>query len=112
MRTVRCPASTWWASARPAVNLAGRRRSALLVTLNLAAAAIYLVHLGLGDGHELPFTYPPFAALAFIPLTLLGYSAANWLLTAVTIVSIAASLWCFAVNTAAEAGARMRRLLP
>ena len=48
MRTVRCPASTWWASARPAVNLAGRRRSALLVTLNLAAAALYLVHLGHG----------------------------------------------------------------
>ena len=50
MRTVRCPASTWWASARPAVNLAGRRRSALLVTLNLAAAALYLVHLGHGTG--------------------------------------------------------------
>ena len=50
MRTVGCPASTWWASARPAVNLAGRRRSALLVTLNLAAAAIYLVHLGHGLG--------------------------------------------------------------
>ncbi len=65
MGTVRCPASTWWASARPAVNLAGRRRSALLVTLNLAAAAIYLVHLG--DGHDLPFTYPPFAALALVP---------------------------------------------
>ena len=101
MRTVRCPASTWWASARPAVNLAGRRRSALLVTLNLAAAAIYLVHLGHGtglggyridldvyrtgarvllhggdlyrpaarlrDGHDLPFTYQPFAALALVP---------------------------------------------
>ena len=50
MRTVRCPASTWWASARPAVNLSGRRRSALLVTLNLAAAALYLVHLGHGTG--------------------------------------------------------------
>ena len=146
MRTVRCPASTWWASTRPAVNPAGRRRSALLVTVNLAAAALYLVHLGhgiglggyridldvyrtgagvllhggdlygrlprLGDGHELPFTYPPFAALAFIPLTLLGYTAANWLLTAVTILSIAASLWCFATSTPGEAGARMRRLLP
>ena len=50
MRTIRCPASTRWASPRPAVNLAGRRRSALLVTLNLAAAAIYLVHLGHGIG--------------------------------------------------------------
>ena len=146
MRTIRCPASTWRASTRPAVNLAGRRRSALLVTVNLAAAAIYLVHLGrgiglggyridldvyrtgarvllhggdlygrlprLGDGHELPFTYPPFAALTFIPLTLIGYSAANWLLTAVTIAGVAASLWCFAASTAGEAGARMRRLLP
>jgi len=128
------------------VNLAGRRRSVLIVTLNLVVAAIYLVHAGpgiglgdsridlevyrtgakvllhggdlygqlprLGDGHELPFTYPPFAALCFIPLAILGYSMANWLLTAVTIVSIAASLRCYAASTAAEAGARMRRLLP
>ena len=141
MRTIRGPAFI-----RSAVKLTGRRRSALLVSLNLAAAAIYLVHVGhrigldgyridldvyrtgarvllrggdlygrlprLGDGHELPFTYPPFAALTFIPLTLLCYSTASWLLTAVTIVSVAASLWCFAVSTAAETGARMRRLLP
>jgi len=141
MRTIRGPAFI-----RSAVKITGRRRSALLVSLNLAAAAIYLVHVGhrigldgyridldvyrtgarvllrggdlygllprLGDGHELPFTYPPFAALTFIPLTLLCYSTASWLLTAVTIVSVAASLWCFAVSTAAETGARMRRLLP
>jgi alpha-1,2-mannosyltransferase len=128
------------------VNLAGRRRSALLVTVNLAAAAIYLVRLGhgiglggyrldldvyragarmllhggdlygrlprLGDGHELSFTYPPFAALSFIPLGILGYSTANWLLTAATIVSVAASLRCFAASAGAETGARMRRLLP
>jgi alpha-1,2-mannosyltransferase len=146
MRDVRCLTSTWRASIRSAVNLAGRRRSALLVTLNLAAAAAYLVRFGhaiglggyridldvyrtgarvllrggdlygrlprLGDGHQLPFTYPPFAALTFIPLTLLGYAAANWLLTAVTIVSVAATLRCFAACTAAGAGARMRRLLP
>jgi len=100
------------------VNLAGRPRSALIVTLNLAVAAIYLVHVGhgiglgdyridlevyrtgarvllyggdlygqlprLGDGHELPFTYPPFAALSFVPLAILGYNIANWLLTGVT----------------------------
>src|SRR5215469_10202660 len=122
------------------------RRSALLVSLNLAAAAIYLVRVGhgiglggyridldvyrtgarvllhggdlygrlprLGDGHELPFTYPPFAALAFIPLAIVGYSTANWLLTAVTIGSVAASLRCFAASTPGEAGVRMRRLLP
>jgi len=98
MRTIRrSPASAWWASTRPTVTLAGRRRSALIVTLNLAVAAIYLVHIGhgiglgggrvdlevyragaavelhggdlygqlprLGNGHQLPFTYPPFAAL-------------------------------------------------
>ena len=127
------------------MNLAGRR-SALLVTLNLAVAAIYLVRLGhgiglagyridldvyrtgakvllhggdlygrlprIGDGHELPFTYPPFAALSFIPFVILGYGMANWLLTAVTIACAAASLWCFAASTPGEAGARMRRLLP
>ena len=146
MDALRCPASIWWANTRSTVNLAGRRRSALLVAVNLAAAAIYLVRLGhgiglggyrldldvyrtgarmllhggdlygrlprLGDGHELSFTYPPFAALSFIPLAILGYSMANWLLTAVTIVSVAASLRCFAANAAAETGARMRRLLP
>src|SRR5215472_4492253 len=146
MRTVCCLASTWWASIRSAVNLAGRRRSALLVTLNLAVAAIYLVRLGhgiglggyridldvyrtgakvllhggdlygrlprLGDGHELPFTCPPFAALSFIPLAILGYDMANWLLTAVTIACVAAGLWCFAASTPGKAGARMRRLLP
>ena len=50
MRTIRCPASTWRANIRSAVNLAGQRRSALLVTVNLAAAAIYLVRLGHGIG--------------------------------------------------------------
>jgi alpha-1,2-mannosyltransferase len=145
MRTLGRSASTWWASTRPTVNLASRR-SALLVTLNLAAAGIYFVHLGhgiglggyrldldvyrtgarvllrggdlygrlprLGDGHHLPFTYPPFAALTFIPLTLISYRAANWLLTAITIGCVAASLGCFAASTPGEAGTRMRRLLP
>ena len=146
MRTIWCPASIRWANARSTLRRAGRRRSALLVTLNLAAAAIYFVHVGrgiglggyrldldvyrtgakmvlhggdlygrlprLGNGHELPFTYPPFAALTFIPLAILGYSTANWLLNAVTIGCVAASLWCFATSTPGEAGARMRRLLP
>jgi len=146
MRTIRGLAGTWRASIGSAVTLADGRRSALVVTLNLAAAAIFLVRFGhriglggyridldvyrtgarvlldggdlygrlprLGDGHELAFTYPPFAALIFTPLALLGYGTANWLLTAATMVSVAASLWCFAVNTPAEAGARMRRLLP
>ena len=136
MRTIRGLAGTWRARIGSAVTLAGGRRSALVVTLNLAAAAIFLVRFGhriglggyridldvyrtgarvlldggdlygrlprLGDGHELAFTYPPFAALIFTPLALLGYGTANWLLTAATLVSVAASLWCFAVNTPAE----------
>jgi alpha-1,2-mannosyltransferase len=145
MRTIRCPAAAR-AGTRPAGNSAGRRRAALLVTLNLAAAAVYFVHFGhagglggyridldvyrtgarvlqhggdlygrllrLADGHRLPFTYPPFAALCFVPLAIVGYSTANWLLTAVTIACVAASLWCFAASTPGEAGTRMRRLLP
>ena len=146
MRTIRYPAGVRWAGTRPAVNLAGRRRSALLVTLNLAAAAIYFVHFGhadglggyhidldvyrtgarvllhggdlygrlprLANGSKLPFTYPPFAALTFIPLALVGYSTANWLLTAVTIACVAVTLWCYTAATTGQAGARMRRLLP
>ena len=145
MRTAGFPASTWWTNARSMLSCAGRR-SALLVMLNLAAAAIYFVHLGrggglggyrldldvyrtgarvllhggdlygrlprLGGGHVLPFTYPPFASLAFIPLALAGYGTASWLLTAVTIASVAVTLWCFAASTAAGTGTRMRRLLP
>src|SRR6516165_4736787 len=146
MRTIRYPVSVHWAGTRPAVNLAGRWRSALLLTLNLAAAAVYFVHFGhagglggyrndldvyrtgarvllhggdlygrlprLSNGSELPFTYPPFAALTFIPLAVVGYSTANWLLTALTIACVAVTLWCFAAATTGEAGARMRRLLP
>lgn len=146
MRTIRYPAGVRWAGSRPTGNFAGRRRAALLVTLNLTAAAIYFVSFGhgiglggyhidldvyrtgarvllhggdlygrlprLSDGHELPFTYPPFAALCLVPLAILGYSTANWLLTAVTIACVAASLWCFAASTPGEAGARMRRFLP
>ena len=146
MRTISRPASTWQAGTWLAVKLASRRRAALLVALNLAAAGIYFARAGhgiglggyrldldvyrtgakmvlhggdlygrlprLSDGHHLPFTYPPFAALTFVPLALLGYAAANWLLTALTIACVAAVLWCFAATTPGPAGARMRRLLP
>jgi alpha-1,2-mannosyltransferase len=150
MRAIRYPASVPWAGTRPPVNLTSRRRSALLVallvTVNLAAAAIYFVHFGhagglggyrndldvyragarvllhggdlygrlprLANGTELPFTYPPFAALTFIPLAAAGYNTANWLLTAATIVAVAATLRRFAHSTTGESGARMRRLLP
>jgi alpha-1,2-mannosyltransferase len=115
----------------------------LIATLNLAVAAIYLVHLDrgiglggyridlevyrvgaaavlhggdlygelprLGDGYQLPSTYPPFAALSFIPLAILSYSTASWLLTGGTIAGTAASLWRYVTSTAGEAGALMRR---
>lgn len=145
MRTLYFLPSSWQANARSAENLASRRQPALLVTLNLAAAAIYFVHLGhgglggyridldvyrtgarvllhggdlygrlprLASGHRLPFTYPPFAAVCFVPLALVGYSTANWLLTSVTIASVAATLCCYAASTPGKTGARMRRLLP
>src|SRR5215468_2891960 len=146
MCTTRCPVSVQPVSTHPAVAVTGRRRAALLVALNLAAAGIYFVHFGhglglggyridldvyrtgtgvllhggdlygrlprLGDGHQLPFTYPLFAALCFVPLAILGYSTANWLLTGVTIACVAGSLWRFAASTPGQAGARMRRLLP
>lgn len=34
----------------------------------------------------LPFTYPPFAAVLFVPLELMGEQGARWLLTAVSLV--------------------------
>src|SRR6516165_10205091 len=142
MRTIRrSPASARWASTRPTVTLAGRRRSALIVTLNLAVAAIYLVHIGHGiglgggrvdlevyragaavelHGGDLYGQLPrlgdgrelPFAALSFISLAILGYSTANCLLTVGSIACVAASLRRFAASTPGEAGARMRQLLP
>ena len=45
MSTIGRPAGVRWANTRPTVNLASRR-FALLVTLNLAAAAVYLVRFG------------------------------------------------------------------
>ena len=135
MRAIGCPASIWRAGTRPAVTLAGRRRSALLVAPTLAVAAVYLVHFGrgiglgcyridlevyragatvvlhggdlygplprLGDGHQLPFTYPPFAALTFIPLGVLGYGMANWLLA---LSLLAAALAVTGMRGALKAG--------
>jgi len=46
MRTIWFPASIWWANAQSMLSRADRRRAALLVTLNLAAAAIYFVSFG------------------------------------------------------------------
>jgi alpha-1,2-mannosyltransferase len=146
MRALRGLAGIGRAAGRPTVAVAGWRRCALLVAVNLATAAVYFVHAGrgvglggyridldvyragagvvlhggdlygrlpqLGGGHQLPFTYPPFAALCFVPLAMAGYGAANWLLTTATIGAVAASLWRFAAATPGAAGARMRRLLP
>jgi len=50
MCTIRCPVSVQPVSTHPAVAVTGRRRAALLVALNLAAAGIYFTHLGHGIG--------------------------------------------------------------
>ena len=55
----------------------------------------------LGDGHQLPFTYPPFAALTFIPLGVLGYGMANWLLA---LSLLAAALAVTGMRGALKAG--------
>jgi len=44
-------------------------------------------------GLELPFTYPPVAAIAFSPLALIPLPAASVLITAVTLVLLALSTW-------------------
>lgn len=65
-------------------------------------------------GIRLPFTYPPVAALLFVPLALLPHWAANLLLSSATIVSI----WLVQHLVVREEtglrgpGARCRRLPP
>jgi alpha-1,2-mannosyltransferase len=45
------------------------------------------------DGVPLPFTYPPFAALAFVPLALLGMAGASVLWTVLNLAGLAAVVW-------------------
>ena len=44
-------------------------------------------------GLELPFTYPPIAAIAFSPLALIPLPAASVLITAVTLLLLVLSVW-------------------
>ncbi|MFH5208752.1 glycosyltransferase 87 family protein [Antrihabitans sp. NCIMB 15449] len=44
-------------------------------------------------GAELPFTYPPFAALVAVPLTLVQWGAAQWLWAFATILVMAWCIW-------------------
>lgn len=44
-------------------------------------------------GIDLPFTYPPLAAVAFAPLALVGLPAASIAINAVTCVLLVASIW-------------------
>ena len=45
------------------------------------------------DGLELPFTYPPLAAIVFSPLALMGLPAASVAITAITLLLLAVSMW-------------------
>lgn len=45
------------------------------------------------SGLELPFTYPPLAAVAFSPLALLGLDAAGVVITVLTLVLLVVSEW-------------------
>jgi alpha-1,2-mannosyltransferase len=55
-----------------------------------AAAVIRHEHLYSVSVHGLPFTYPPFAAVLYVPLEVLGTVGARWVLTA-------ASIGCYVV---------------
>lgn len=49
--------------------------------------------LPLVDGHALPFTYPPLAAIAFSPFAMLPVGGADALLLALTLGAVALTLW-------------------
>lgn len=56
----------------------------------------------------LPFTYPPFAAILFVPFALLPLALAQWTWTFLSIVTLALSAWLIA----AELPSLARRALP
>ena len=78
-------------------------------------AAPYLLHGTLYDyrltqfsqSFALPFTYPPFAALVFLPLSLVPWVAARWIWQ---VVSLACLWWLVSVSL--KVIARDRRMLP
>ncbi|AUH68203.1 glycosyltransferase 87 family protein [Gordonia sp. PS3] len=45
------------------------------------------------DGHALPFTYPPLAAIVFSPLAMLPTFAADAVMFALTLTAVALTLW-------------------
>jgi alpha-1,2-mannosyltransferase len=58
---------------------------------HLVDGRLYLASLQ--PAPHLPFTYPPFAALVFVPLTLLGLEAARVLWSVVNVAALFALLW-------------------
>ncbi len=58
--------------------------------------------------HDLPFTYPPFAGVLFVPLALLGASASRFLLTALSVTAYVAA----GVLVAGRLGLRLRQAVP
>ncbi|WP_139025927.1 glycosyltransferase 87 family protein [Gordonia neofelifaecis] len=45
------------------------------------------------DGHALPFTYPPLAAIAFSPFAIIPTAAADALMFALTLAAVGLTLW-------------------
>ena len=76
----------------------------LAVSSFVHGASLYAPHLARGNG----FTYPPFAALAFLPLAFVPEPAGRILWSALTLAAVAALAWVLA----GPRGAMARRLGP
>lgn len=63
------------------------------------------------DGHNLPFTYPTFAAILFIPFTWLPAQAGQWIFTIGSILAYAVSTWCIGRCLGTPAVERLNWLL-
>jgi alpha-1,2-mannosyltransferase len=63
----------------------------LMGSRHLVDGHLYLVSLPAPP--HLPFTYPPFAALAFLLLTLLSEQGAQWVWSVVSVAALFAMLW-------------------
>ncbi|MEU4525448.1 glycosyltransferase 87 family protein [Amycolatopsis sp. NPDC024027] len=59
----------------------------------LDGAHLYTLSVDTAAFHDMPFTYPPFAALFFSPVSTLGFTPANLLWTLLNVAAVAATLW-------------------
>ncbi len=76
----------------------------------LAGVPLYTVGVDTAFLQDMPFTYPPFTALLFVPLSLLGPGLGAVVWTAVNTGALAAVLW-LALGMAGVTDRRLRGLL-